>query len=335
MVVFNLAKKREGADEPQINTYSSLDHYVSDRFDFETSQELFSDAAINHKDAMKILREVLPVVRSAEILDEDITKPKINDGAQKQVSESLGTTDRTLRNIVNDPVNQAAYQHFKTMQLQQQEKPFEASGYNPTETPGYGNSSDMDVQQNSVIDMNAYKDFKISLEKIAFMEQQYTGFMENPVVDSTAVAQARSFVSENAFDFPEYQSIDEQLYQQELSPKDAYMKRQEVLSDIELDMTLKNKQEMFYKTVAPVLPLEGRLYAKAVELGKTNLSFKDAEKEFERFYLGEMVSYANQDADSVGTFRDTLAEKTGYSTTYLQKKLPQSLGASFKDLYRN
>jgi hypothetical protein len=236
---------------------------------------------------------------------------------------------------VNDPVNQAAYEHFKSMQLNNakrtpEERP-DSFRYSPE---SFSLGEEANEIPDKVIDLGAYRDFKTSLGKINFMNQQYDGFMTSPSIETKAVSQAKSYIAQNICDFPEYQSIDEQLYRQKLSPKDAYQKRQKVLSNLELDMTLKTKQDMFYSTVAPELPFEGRLYAKAVELGKTSLSLKDAENEFERFYLGQMVSYSRKDSDSLEIFRDNLSKNTGYSTTYLQKKLPQTLGASFRDLYQ-
>ena len=225
--------------------------------------ELFQDEIPDHKKALNILQEALPIARSKYLfesttpfMDNEGSRPRY-DGVIRSTAESLDRSERHLGREIREESPVLKY-HFASIGLRDQE-------ITPTD----------DVQE--------------TYEKI------------NTLYETLAPTDQASIESPGKVDT--YSSLE-----------------QISLGKIEEPLA---RNEMFES-----LPFEGKLYAKAIELGASDKTYTEAKRDFEAFYLSEVFNTSLQQADSYKDFLDNSSRMTGYRKDYLPDKSKEYFGCT-------
>ncbi|MFO7710151.1 MAG: hypothetical protein R6V53_00095 [Candidatus Woesearchaeota archaeon] len=159
-------------------------------------------------------------------------------------------------------------------------------------------------------------------QTISRVEDTYNQYM------SQAMKEAKDTVFDSLQSNPRYRELDTLLFNREITPEEIGPKREAIQNDL-----LKEAgKELTYQMFAMHAP-EEQLYAKAIELGKSDMSYKEAQKEFESFYLQLALQDTVKRSRDYNDFCNRLTDVTGYSPSYLTKKVRTTFDTSLPEYF--
>jgi hypothetical protein len=295
----------------------SIDSVVSDN--------IFSDELIEHKKAIDIFEQIVPIVKCKSEFFDDAPLGYLDnqrlDGLVSGTAKELNISQRQLSRLINSDENSKAF--IKSNSI---------SGYNSIKNSESDYSNVFNNRNNSLVETSGINDSNVfdinrysGLKKIEKIESYMKDYFSNPILEEKTDSY---FKANPIYESPKYKSIDEQLYQQVITPQEASIFRKNVEDDLKFSF----KKDLFFNEIKK-FPFEAQLYAKAIDLGKSSLSYKDAKKEYESFYLKATAERVSLKSDSYDCFKKDYSIITGISDSYLPKKVRSCLGRGIMSLY--
>ncbi|MFP4424625.1 MAG: hypothetical protein ACLFP2_05365 [Candidatus Woesearchaeota archaeon] len=159
-------------------------------------------------------------------------------------------------------------------------------------------------------------------QTISKVEDTYNQYM------SQAVKEAKDTVFDSLQSNPRYRELDTLLFNREITPEEIGPKREAIQEEL-LREASKDLTDQMFAMHAP----KEQLYAKAIELGKSDMSYKEAQKEFESFYLQLALQDTVKRSSDYTDFCSRLTNVTGYSPSYLTKKVRTTFDTSLPEYF--